>query len=438
MYKLLIAEDELLSLLGIQSLIPCQELNISAIITASNGQDAIDKIRTDTPDIVLLDITMPIKNGITVLEEIYQSSSTTPLFIILTNSEDFHYAKQALRLGVFDYINKSELSAQYLYDVLKNALLALPAKSTITENSAENLHILQHVFFSRLLINTFSSLEELKESAQSCGLSLDNNFYAVLYAGIEDVPSERTLSIRSFLTQALDNFFSSYYVLSHPPGSYIIIIYVPDETALHPNYLTECCQHISKLVLRYVNKVCRIGIGHPVSAQTSITNSFSESVYAYEYCKSNNCTTYVSPKITTPQFFSTDGKQSDDRQIDAANNIILINIKKYIDLYYHLPLTLVSVAEHFKYSTGYISNIFSQYNNVTFSEYITSVRMKNALRLLAETQLPVSEVAEQCGYNDAYYFSRIFKKRFHISPRNYQLQHQSNIPLMEQDESSTD
>lgn len=100
----------------------------------------------------------------------------------------------------------------------------------------------------------------------------------------------------------------------------------------------------------------------------------------------------------------------------------------YIDERFCDPsLTASSVAAHFNYSADYLARLFNQAYHETLAAYIGEKRIAHAARLLIETQLSVSEVTAQCGYQSASYFARAFKKRFTLSPSDYRA---INAPAM--------
>ena len=75
---------------------------------ANNGQEGLDKILTFTPELILLDIIMPVKDGFQVLEELKNLPIpfTTPVIIFSTLGQESD-VKRAMALGAKDYINKS-------------------------------------------------------------------------------------------------------------------------------------------------------------------------------------------------------------------------------------------------------------------------------------------------------------------------------------------
>ena len=99
-----------------------------------------------------------------------------------------------------------------------------------------------------------------------------------------------------------------------------------------------------------------------------------------------------------------------------------------------LPKSIAYIREHFtedidKSSLAAMDGLgASQYHSLfkkvmgeTPASYITSLRMRKARELLLDPDLPIAEVAEQCGYDDALYFSRVFRRTVGVSPSKYRL-----------------
>ncbi len=80
------------------------------VVSAVNGQEAIDKIKSEKPDLVLLDLIMPKKNGFEVLEEIKADQTLKMPVIILSNLSQDSDIEKAKELGAVDYIVKSNFS----------------------------------------------------------------------------------------------------------------------------------------------------------------------------------------------------------------------------------------------------------------------------------------------------------------------------------------
>ncbi len=92
---------------------------------------------------------------------------------------------------------------------------------------------------------------------------------------------------------------------------------------------------------------------------------------------------------------------------------------RHVEAHYAEPLYLSDLAAAFHYNATYVSDLFRKHLNRGFTEHVTMLRLNHAKGLLLETDLPVTEVAAQCGYPDACHFSRQFRKMTGLSPRTF-------------------
>jgi len=102
-----------------------------------------------------------------------------------------------------------------------------------------------------------------------------------------------------------------------------------------------------------------------------------------------------------------------------SSNPAFYGLIKWINKNYREKLSLNDLAVKFSLSSGYICNLFSKHYNTTFTRYITDLRMKEALRLMRETNKAYKEVSIDCGYSDYYYFCKVFKEYYSLSPTAY-------------------
>ncbi|MDD7267795.1 MAG: response regulator [Lachnospiraceae bacterium] len=104
-YRILLVDDEEEIRQGIKQKIDWEGLGFVILDDAENGVEAWEKIVTLEPDIVLTDIRMPYMDGLTLTEQIREHGFDTEV-VIFSGFDDFDYAKQAIRLGVIEYILK--------------------------------------------------------------------------------------------------------------------------------------------------------------------------------------------------------------------------------------------------------------------------------------------------------------------------------------------
>lgn len=106
---------------------------------------------------------------------------------------------------------------------------------------------------------------------------------------------------------------------------------------------------------------------------------------------------------------------SDRKQAD-----MMIRAKRFIvDNYANPELTLGSVAGYIGLNEKYFSSRFTKEEGMTFSNYLTEVRIRKAKELMEQTDLKIYEISQSVGYNNVEHFTRVFKKICHVSPGGY-------------------
>ena len=90
-----------------------------------------------------------------------------------------------------------------------------------------------------------------------------------------------------------------------------------------------------------------------------------------------------------------------------------------IDFYYNTELSLSWLARQCAVSESHLSTAFRKETGMTVTDYINKTRIRQALILLNTTSLPVGEISSRCGFFDANYFSRVFRKFQGQSPKQY-------------------
>ncbi|WP_434311018.1 response regulator [Hominifimenecus sp. rT4P-3] len=93
--------------------------------------------------------------------------------------------------------------------------------------------------------------------------------------------------------------------------------------------------------------------------------------------------------------------------------------KEYLQKNYAKGISLEDVARHVMLAPTYLSLLFKQETGKNYNEYLTDLRMEAAKELLCTTRLGVEHIANQIGYTDAKYFSKLFTKRVGIRPKEY-------------------
>lgn len=103
----------------------------------------------------------------------------------------------------------------------------------------------------------------------------------------------------------------------------------------------------------------------------------------------------------------------------SSQNNLAETIKQFIHLNYRSGLSLSEIAKALHINASYASRLFSTKYGKTITEYITQVRIEHARNLLTATDVTISNIALNVGFEDVNYFSRLFKKNMGCSPCKY-------------------
>lgn len=106
MLKLIIADDEMDARDNMIACINWEQHGLEIAGTAGDGLTAYSLIMERSPDIVLIDIKMPGLSGLEVIQKVRKQTRHSPAFVIVSGYDDFHYAQQAIDLGVSSYLLK--------------------------------------------------------------------------------------------------------------------------------------------------------------------------------------------------------------------------------------------------------------------------------------------------------------------------------------------
>lgn len=131
-------------------------------------------------------------------------------------------------------------------------------------------------------------------------------------------------------------------------------------------------------------------------------------------------TTQVRTKIILLQFILEMWKKGFVIENDTSGrNTIEKEMVSYIQQNFTGKISLREFGEQFHLSEKYISRYFKEHFHITLSQYVTYLRLEHAKQLLQDTDIPVTDVAMQSGYQNVSYFIRSFQKAYAVSPLKY-------------------
>ncbi len=145
-----------------------------------------------------------------------------------------------------------------------------------------------------------------------------------------------------------------------------------------------------------------------ISEFQSLFNEYIDRDFLFE-------TTSIAKFINIISLFGRAAVRLNKGQISAS----LKSALKYIDLNYTKTIDIKELAKQEHISYTYFRTLFKKKTGTSPNQYIIMLRLKNAATLLKQTELSIKEIAKSVGFSDQMYFSRIFKKRFGMTPKEF-------------------
>ncbi|WP_245780788.1 response regulator [Gracilibacillus orientalis] len=392
-WKVLIADDEFIIRDGIKSSVNWGDFNMEVVAEAEDGEEAVEQAIQHKIDVLLIDLNMPIMNGITAMKKIKDQLQDCRM-VVISGYDDFQYAQEAIRLQVADYLLKPVNPIQ-LVDILEEVKWQLDQKkqeeSYLQQASTQvkkNYKQLRNRFFLDWMAESLEA-EEVKDQLQFLELPqtapkslivmkwLDGEVEHYFFS--EQERKQQLEAIQQLLKKEMKKYVHAIFLEDTHWISILIWEQAPADLALNLEEFIEeeLAQHI------YVKQV--------EVEFSGITSKYSE----------------AKQELNQYLQFSPLVKQS-----------IQYIRKNYRDSH----LTLESVAASLHVSTVYLSKMIKQDLGVSYVKLLTQMRLQTAKDLLRTTDLNIREIAEQVGYDSQHYFSTAFRKSVGMTPKQYKNQ----------------
>lgn len=413
MYRVLLADDEPIILSGLQSMLDWSGLDCTVCGAARDGQQALELVETSRPDIVVCDIKMPRLTGLELLEACAQRYPEL-VFIMLTNHQDFHMAQQSLRCRAVDYLLKIDLDEDKLAHSLRLAIdecekrrkLCAPPlprrEGTLAEAAARHAAALLSPEGGYGAERAIAALEVLG-AADRCAAAL----LILDPSAVPDIGSftreERQRLFRFHLNLAVDvaeKVFQGigFTLLPREPGNGTAAFFLwgledARPIAQYQARLTAAFRDISQMRLSVLSTGILSGRG------------LGELRVQMELLKREQA---LSPR----PFLSWSQSMGKTDYVAAA--------KSYVDSHILERVLVQDVAAAIGITPNYLSSLFKRQLGQNFMDYVNATKVKYACSLLQDGKHMVYEVSHMLGYDNAYYFSKVFKRYMKMTPTEYQ------------------
>jgi len=522
--KLIIADDEPLVLVGLQSMLNYDELGIKIVSVARNGKQLEEAINTYNPDLVITDIKMPIKSGLEVLKHCRSTRGKLPLFIMLTSFEEFAFVKEALKYQAVDYLVKLELTEKSLKTSITKALSIIQEIQAAEDKTPylvekSSMQPFLDKFFVRLFNGLIETRENFTLQKEELGIDLNYPAFLVCYCEITESRDDKLVNLYYSTTQMIKETIRCYlacHITSLDMHHLAITFCLTKEQALHAaTIISQVLEKTVQVIYNYFSVKLVCCVGTKVEDAFSLSDSFFAARQLMEQATADHPILFYDRQIiqTQNQTFNLadfreqltkafeeldalalkkvlndvansletqeasrlqgieaasnilymaitllpDGQQlveqvfQDEqlgyRKIYKMNNVnqcavwlrtlgngleellltrrqdyrakVIANIQQYIKDNLGRKLQLGEVALLFGFSQNYLSSLFSKYGGCSFVEYTTNAKIQAAKDMMASGDYKMYEISDKLGFENAFYFSKVFKKVEGKSPREY-------------------
>ena len=410
--KVFLVDDEIVIREGIRESFPWDRTPYTLVGEAPDGEMALPMIRDTNPDIVITDIKMPFMDGLELCRSL-RSRMPWIGIIVLSGYDEFEYARQCIQLGVREYLLKPINSAD-----LKEALDKVSAQMEEERNHLAHASSLRarmgndDKFVKEILVGSLFTDDSAKEDAvnvirqlSAMGCSLPAPYYAVIDAAFTPVSKgQEAIGIFTDISEGK--------VLASPGrvGTRFLITGGTNEDAEEKAY--SLSTSMSQELERAGCGMIRIGIGEIVDCPENILHSFKTARHIRHLL--------VERKEESALILGV--REMGDVTEDMPS--VINEARLFMSQHFQDPnLMLQDVAAAVNMSKSRFSAVFSQYTGKTFTEYLLYLRLGKAKELLRTTGEKSSRIAYEAGYNDAHYFSYIFKKNTGMTPSEYRVRY---------------
>lgn len=469
-YKVVLVDDEKMVLNSLALGIDWQSCGFEIIKTCTNSVEAFNIICNLKPNVAFVDMKMPHLNG---LELIKKLKAVLPKlkFVMISGYAEFAYVQKALSYGACAYCLKP-FEDDELYEILSMVKEKLDDEQNILESTF--IHYLESRSNSDLLhVTNILNNEGFHSNTTALAISInsisdiideDINYLEILHSSNEyfyifdNLSNTQNIKLQIRIKKLIaDNKIKNYSIcylknfkdnISLALDALINNVYTFFYTKKDKNNLEITSAFINKNST-YIKKIevnaCKNNIVEVLDLLSNYKTMFGDEeldikniLKLYNICLSllyrlddNYFEDFVQTENSLTSTFDNfnlmmdylikmlSEYSSNKINMDLIKNDTFRQILEYINKNFTDEISFQQICYTYSINPSYLSQIFKKEIGITFTNYITQLRINYAKELLTNTNLLISEISEKVGYKQYFYFAKIFKKTTSMSAKQY-------------------
>lgn len=271
MFKILVADDERFIRKGIIAILSKNLTVEVSCVEASNGIEALEQSKLETPDLIITDISMPGLNGLDFISALKEENVNTPV-IILSGYENFDYAKSAIKLGVKEYVMKPVKKQEFIQliqgyiDNIQEAQRKNEREIIRRIETEKAMKRLKHDFLVGLLnCTTSSDAKQYLKQLGEIGMTFESKLYtcaAVQYQITDQSQDYMDFAVKNILDEFLNmegegEFFEN---VEYRPGM-VVVIFESSSQELLKEPKKKLMRQAAQLIREYCKTEAYVGLG---------------------------------------------------------------------------------------------------------------------------------------------------------------------------------
>ena len=394
MLKVFLVEDEKIMREGIKNNIDWEKEGFSFVGDAGDGELAYPLLQKTRPDILITDIKMPFMDGLELSRLVKQEMPNIKI-IILSGYDEFDYAKEAISIGITDYLVKPLSGAQLLEAVkavgekVKEDKRQQEFLETFERERQENIQLEKQKFFQKLVSGRLPVSALLKEGRET-GLDLTANRYNILlFQVFADGQTEGYSEEQNCVTHDIEEMVEQTpeaLMIERGLEGWAFIL-----KEIEQNSLEEVEEKFRRMLTTALDAHGELeyfgGLGTPVERLSELKYSFeaASKAFAYRYLKKRNQIVKGSGEPDTQ-------KSDMDLSLDSLKMEQLD--RRAVDRFLKMGLKgeAVHFVDEFLESLGE-KNVQS----LMFRQYVTMDTYFAAVKMLDELGIASGELLTRCG-----------------------------------------